>query len=184
MTEPHWSEVFQNVSTGIAVLAGGGLAIWKWWLEEFIRNKREVPSLDGDLTWRVVNKTPDSWEVTLEALWRNRSAYSISLHTDKTLIKLFEIEAADIDKNRIRPDLCPEREPDAKIYPLKHYNLYWLEPDTETLMREHIVLKSERRYFLVWTIPSKNNPKRYWTRTLMVSTRSGKSADTNSEANA
>jgi hypothetical protein len=45
MTELHWSEVFSNAATGVAVLVGGGLAIWNWWLAELLRSLKVFPAL-------------------------------------------------------------------------------------------------------------------------------------------
>jgi len=165
----HWSEVFSNVATGVAVLVGGGLAIWNWWLAELLRSRREFPALDGELSWQIVDKSYQGWHGTLNALWRNRSPKSISLHTERSEIILFEVGPDDIEGRRIRP----EREPEARIFPISHHESYWLEPNTESIMREHLCLESDKLYFLVWTVRRKRQPDKYWSRSLLVSTKCG-----------
>jgi len=169
MTELHWSEVFSNAATGVAVLVGGGLAIWNWWLAELLRSRRVFPALDGELRWRLVDKSDQGWHGTLDALWRNRSPNSISLHTINSKIELFEVGPDDIEDHRIRP----ERKPEAQFSPLSQDKPYWVAPNTASIMREHLWLESDKLYFLTWTVRRKNQPDKYWSRSLLVSTKCG-----------
>jgi hypothetical protein len=125
--------------------------------------------LDGELSWRLVDKSDQGWHGTVDALWRNRTPNSISLNTIDSKIKLFELGPDDIVDHRIRPG----RKPDAQFSPLLQHKPYWVAPNTASIMREHLCLESGKLYFLTWTVRRKKHPKKYWSRSLLVSTKCG-----------
>ena len=61
----YWVTTIKDVTTNIALLTGGGWAIWKWGYSERLRERREMCSPDGTLSAIAVHLDNEKSIVTV-----------------------------------------------------------------------------------------------------------------------
>jgi hypothetical protein len=168
MDAPDISQVIQNYVTSIAIIVGGGWALWKWGFEEALRRKREIPSLDGKMSAITVTMSETKALVTLQAKWRNPGALPVKLDTKETSVEVYEVDPGAELGNLSGPD---DLEAIYTCYPLDGLDDYILEPGTDSTMQRHFVLDKSRIYLIRWIIqqrPDKpSSPAYFWSRDLI-----------------
>jgi hypothetical protein len=146
MADPHWSAIVRDVVTSAAVLLGGAWAAWKWGYGETLRRRREMPSPDGTLTATSIRVDEITTVVTLSAIWRNRGLLPICLCAKHSFVKAFRLPNKLPIGNLILEKMAPTSVAEAD------WSDYVLEPNTDTVMTEHFVLKNDGIYGFKWTI--------------------------------
>lgn len=126
----------------IGVIIAGSWILFKWLYEEKIRQRKEVPSLDGKLTTTFVVLDKDKKLVTIEALWNNRSPFSIYMDLNMSRIDIYKIPAhlhLDTPALTLKKDLG---EPICSYKFLLHMVEvdYFLEPNSQSSIISHFVL--------------------------------------------
>jgi len=131
--EPQLSTIIKDYATAVALLAGGAWAYWRFRYDQALRRNREMAQPDGVLTVHWVDAgAGDRVIVTLEGLWRNRGPLMIELCAEHSYVKVFHVGST--------PPIGPLHldEPFLEIPPW--WSTYVLEPNTESLLQEHITL--------------------------------------------
>lgn len=149
MPEPNIAEVVKDLATACAIVVGGGWALWKWSYGEVLRKRREMASPDGTLSANSVILDDERAAVTLNALWRNRGPLAIELCAKHTGVELFEVvEAAALGRLQLGANVSARCLSVAK----PTWSAYVMEPNTDSVMNEHFVLKRGILYGFRWTI--------------------------------
>jgi hypothetical protein len=149
MSAPYWSTIVKDLVTAAGLILGGIWAGWKWGYGETLRKRREMPSPDGVLSATAVQLRNGTTAVTLNALWRNRGALPIELCSTHSGVEAFKLnEAAPIGTLRL--------EKGSNVTPFEvskpSWTNYIMEPNTDSVMREHFVLNNGVVYAFKWTI--------------------------------
>jgi hypothetical protein len=144
MPEPHISTIIKDYATAVALLAGGAWAYWRWRYEQAVRQGREMASPDGTLSVSSVDLDSEHVIATLNALWRNRGPLLIELCAEHSSVRVFVVEGS--------PPVGPLTldEPFLEIPPW--WSMYVLEPNTESIMQEHLTLERGRVYAFRWRL--------------------------------
>ena len=91
MAAPDWPASVENIVASVAIVAGGGWAVWKWGYGETLRKRREFPDLDGTLTAASVPLPGGKAYLTLQAVWRNPGAVPVRV---SPICRLFDAMAS------------------------------------------------------------------------------------------
>ncbi len=149
MAEPQWSAIVKDIVTSAAVMLGGVWAAWKWGYGETLRRRREMPSPDGTLTATSVPIDDTTTAVTLNAIWRNRGPLPIELCAAHSVVEAFKLSNS-LPKGNLILLAGKEIESIAVVKPM--WNVYVLEPNTDSVITEHFVLDRNYVYGFKWTI--------------------------------
>ena len=137
--------VFQFIKEwipSIGVIIAGLWIFFKWLYEEKLRQKKEMPSLDGKLTAVVIPLGKYKKLITIEALWNNRSPLPIYMDLNKCKIDIYEIS----DNLKLEtPSLTLKSDLGQPICSYKFLlNMvevdYFFEPNTQSTIINHFVL--------------------------------------------
>jgi hypothetical protein len=168
MDAPHISEIVENYATAAALILAGFWALWKWWLEEMRRRRREIPSVDGKLSAVTTDLNETKALVTLDAAWRNPGVLPVELDVKKTCVNVYELnENLTLGRMSASDVLVPIY----KSYPLSDWEEYILESSTDSTLQEHFVFDKGKAYFIRWEIYQHlTNPSSFaysWVRDLV-----------------
>lgn len=141
-----FSTIVRNYATALALLAGAGVAIWKWGFEERLRKRREIASPDGFLSSTTIPLGSDKVIVTLEAKWGNRGRFSIYLDEHNSYVSAIQIEETERSGT-----LLKERNEEFVKAPLFH-GPYIMEPNTESVMHQHFIMPRSGVFLFRWVI--------------------------------
>jgi len=145
MPEPHLSTILKDYATALALLAGGAWALWRFRYEQTLRRSREMAQPDGVLTVHCVDADAgDRVIVTLEGLWRNRGPLMIELCAEHSYVKVFRVESA--------PPIGPLQPGEHILQIPPWWSTYVIEPNTESLLQEHIALDRGQVYLFRWRL--------------------------------
>lgn len=171
MTALEVSTIVRNYVIAGATIFAGSWTFWKWGFIEWLRRRREGPAIDGVVEHKEVElPNNENLLITIEATWRNCSVYPVYIDTRKTRIDLFQlpskIEVGPIVTNK---DLG---EPRHRLKPYEDMNSFILEPNTNSVLQHHFILKRNNTYLLRWKLY--RNPKQHdetlfaWTKELVI----------------
>jgi hypothetical protein len=149
MAEPQWTTVMKDIVTSAAVILGGGWAAWKWGYGETLRRRREMPSPDGTLTATSVRLNDETAAVTLNAIWRNRGPLPIELCAKHTVVEAFILNESLPIGHLV---LIPGEKIESVSVVKPTWDLYVLEPNTDSAMTEHFTLNHNYTHGFRWTI--------------------------------
>ena len=138
-------EVFQFIKDwipSIGVIIAGLWIFFKWLYDEKLRQKKEMPSLDGKLTATSIPLGENKKLVTIEALWNNRSPLPIYMDINKCKIDIYKIPET---LNLETPDLTLKSDLGLPICSYKFLLHmvevdYFFEPTSESTIINHFVL--------------------------------------------
>jgi hypothetical protein len=154
----NWKDAVTAIATALAVT----LAAWKWYFQELIRRKQEIPSIDGDIELEIVESPGNNVGLFLNTIWNNRGTVPIFLNTLETVFEIYEIDtstapiaidqAARAAKNR-HPhilDTVGSNENAARMilqfHPIKDARWFMLEPKTKSHIQATVILKADCVY--------------------------------------
>jgi hypothetical protein len=127
----------------IGVIVAGTWILFKWLYEEKLRQKKEMPSLDGKLTITSIPLGENKKLLTVEALWNNRSPLPVYMDFPKCRIEIYTIPPDLKLPNgglTLKTDLGDPLICYYFLLPVVTYN-YFLEPNTESIIINHFVLQ-------------------------------------------
>jgi hypothetical protein len=133
-----------------ALLVAGTWVCFNWVVAERLRRRREVIAIDSALNARAVDLPERKCAVTLEATFRNRTPFTVNVDTVATRIDVFTIPP-DIALGYLdtREDLG---EPVFRAYPYKNMNQFVFEPNTDSILQHHFILKQGAVYLFRWKL--------------------------------
>ncbi len=138
MADIHPATIARDVVLTLCALAGGIWAWWRWCYEERLRRFRDFPAIDGEISGAAFEVDGDKSLVQVSVTWRNRGKLPVNIDCSKTSILVREIDK-DVPPGPIElgflDDTCLHR-----FYPLRHRRQYILEPGTESLITQFVVL--------------------------------------------
>jgi hypothetical protein len=149
MAGPHISTVIKDYVTAAAIVLGGAWALWRWTYGEILRRRREMASPDGTLSVGSVEIAMDLVAVTVNALWRNRGPLLIALCSEHSDLKVYRL-ASSLSEGPLSIHEPTISQLVAKVSPW--WDTYVMEPNTESLLQEHIALRRGYVYAFRWRI--------------------------------
>jgi hypothetical protein len=122
--------------TSVAIVVGGGWAIWRFGHAEWLRRRAEIPSLEG--TSSIAEMCALEGErvaVSLRWNWRNAGTRPVYVDDERSFVEIYRL-AGDIG-NFVDPRQQQETLNSLKVgghHPLRGYGFYMLEPSTTSSM--------------------------------------------------
>jgi hypothetical protein len=150
MTNPEWATFIKDIATTIGIFVGGGWTIWKWSISEWLRRRKEIPSLDSKIKSTTVIASGDHALVSFEFLWRNRGQLTVPIDSKRSVCQVFELPQSV----RVGPlsDQVTQLTPQFEDFFLKRLKEYTLEPNTERTIQCQFVLPSKTVYVVRITL--------------------------------
>lgn len=143
MADPHWSQIFKDLATGIGLLGAGGWAIWRWGFAEAIRRRREAAYVEVTLSARVHAEAGELCLASISLEWHNTGVESL---TASSRLDCYILSDPPWDspflqnvEELLRPNFSKDLEGQRN-----------LGPGTRGIIEEFLVLKPSRLYFFVW----------------------------------
>jgi hypothetical protein len=122
--------------TSVAIVVGGGWAMWRFGHAEWLRRRAEIPSLEGSSsTPEICRFGDDRIAVSLRWTWRNAGTRPVYIDDVRSFVAIYRL-AGEIG-NFVDPRQQKETLTRLKVgvhYPLEGYGLYMLEPNTTSSM--------------------------------------------------
>ena len=152
-----WWIVAENGIAPVALVVGGGWAAWKWQYLEGLRRRREMPAPDGELTATSVPFSDEKAYLSLHALWRNRGNLPIEVCAEHSFIEYCELKG-DPPVGSLRWGAASPLD-DVKRVAVP-WDLFVMEPQTESQLTEHFVVATGAVYAFRWEICLGDAPER------------------------
>lgn len=149
MTASQTATIVKDYATAAAIVVAGLWALWRWIHAEMLRRGREMASPDGTLTASWVELSADSIIVTLNAVWRNRGPLPIELCPEHSKVSVYALKT---DNHVGVLNIHENTSSDLVVDIPPWWSTYVFEPNTESLMQEHVVLGRGRVYAFRWRI--------------------------------
>jgi hypothetical protein len=153
-----WKDAITAIATVLAVV----LAAWKWFFQEWLRRRQEIPSIDGDIELELVASIGNNVGLFLNTIWNNKGTVPIYLNTRKTAFEVYEIDTSiapvAIDqaeraaKHRIPHvvDTVGDNVKAARMvlqfHPIKDARWFMLEPKTKSRIQASMILSRDCVY--------------------------------------
>jgi hypothetical protein len=132
------------------VLLAAFLGIWKWGFEESLRKRREVPSVQGELSSSITRHTTDTAIVSILATWATKSPARVEVDVERTSIAVFRIPAEHpIGSLIVNPESV---EAVARVFPFRNLNRLSFGPNNEHTYASNFILKVSQRYLIRWRL--------------------------------
>jgi hypothetical protein len=148
MRDTPISTVIRDYATVVAIIIGGGWALWRWRFDEWLRRHRDFPALDGEIRTVEAKLNDRDIFVMVNALWRNRAKLPVKLDTAKTFVKVYKLghtlPTGPFDPQTVEP-FCTAR-------PLSGASNYTLEPGTDSIMQQCLVLPANEIVLIHWAV--------------------------------
>lgn len=167
MADTHWATVVKDITTVVGIVVGGGWALWKWGIAEWLRRSREIPALDASLRGDSVFVAADSTLVVFKSVWRNRGPWPIELDPNRTVCQIYRLPNA-LNPGPLRAQVA-ELKPEYEDHPLQGLTDYTLEPSTESTLQSQFVVSTNSLYFVrlrLYQLATED----FWKRELVWST--------------
>lgn len=168
---PEGSEIARNLVTAVGIVLGGFWAFWKWSLSEFIRRRTEIPSMDGDISYRAIPHKPGELILSVSCKWRNASNLPIEVNTQATSFWVFEVPEGS-KHGPIGPRMGNLNQVYERL-PWEHWPSAVLEPGTNSELQAHFLVKAGNTYIVscrLEAITKPEKPKQVWVRELVCTT--------------
>ena len=140
------SVITRNFATAFAVVITAALAIWKWGFEERLRQRKEVPSPDGNLAYKIESMRKDFALLTVTAEWRNKGSLPIHLNNSLSTVSVYLVDE--------KHELGTLKSQDCSV--LINSQLcdgeYIMEPNTDSIMQKHFVVPAGKLILVKWVI--------------------------------
>ncbi len=122
--------------TSLAILVGGVWAVWRFGHEEWLRNRAEIPTLEGNSsTPEICSFGADLVAVSLRWTWRNAGTRPVYVDSERSFVEIYHLAGEGgkfVDPRQHKEMFTPFKV--GSHYPLKGYGFYMLEPTTSSSM--------------------------------------------------
>ena len=120
--------------TSVAIVVGGGWAVWRFGHTEWLRRRAEIPSLEGSTNAPDICAFDDSRvAVSLRWSWRNAGTRPVYIDDQRTFVEIYRL-AGDIGSFVDPRQQLGMLAPLSAHHPLNGYGFYMLEPGTTSSM--------------------------------------------------
>ncbi len=150
MSNDDLSIVVRNYVIAAGIGLGGLWAFWKWSFSEWLRQRKNMPAVDGDLSADSVALNDEKIVLSLSALWRNRGDHPVYIDHEATRIDVYKIDE-DIGEGAFEPKTSLG-EPIFQSRPHHDFEAFVLEPRTESLLKTHYILLTGEVYLFRWKL--------------------------------
>jgi hypothetical protein len=157
----------------IAVVAWGVWLLFQWSFGEWLRRKKEIPSLEGKLSASIIPCENGTQLVTVAALWNNHSPLAINLDVKKCHIDVYRVDAGMLKETGVLVLESDLGKPICHHLFLNDLGGLFLEPNTPSTLINHFVLKPGI-YGIRMELYIKNQNRGWW-KELVVDVRAPKS---------
>lgn len=121
--------------TSAAIVVGGAWAIWRFSHAEWLRQRAEIPSLEGNSRNPEIYALDDNRvAVCLRWTWRNAGTRPVYIDDEFSFVEIISLKGlvGDFIDPRQQKELLDYKV--AHHFPLKGYGSYMLEPNTTSTM--------------------------------------------------
>ncbi len=150
MNEVELSTVIRNYVMIAGIVLGGLWAFWKWSFSEWLRQRKDMPAVDGELSTESEVLNGEKVILSLGAIWRNRGDHPVHIDHEATRVDVYKINK-DIVEGPFEPK-DNLGEPLFRTRPYHDMKGFILEPKTESLLKTHYVLQAGEVYFFRWKL--------------------------------
>lgn len=147
MSDPHWSQIFKDLATGVGLLGTAAWAVWRWGFSERIRRRREIPHVEIALAARIHAEAEKLCIASLSLEWHNSGVEPISASSriDGYLLKDAPWDSPFLP-DLLRPSFSKDVEGERTF-----------GPGARGTIDEFLVLEPRRLYFFVWWINAESD---------------------------
>ena len=143
MTDSQTLAIVKDIVTIVGILIAGCWAAWRWSFGERLRRRREMAAPDGGLSITEIATADVLAVVTVHATWRNRGPVPIELCREHTRTEVIELRSG----LSIGPIDLYDQQKASLVFSIEPWwKTYIMEPLTESVLQEHIVLKRGEVY--------------------------------------
>lgn len=144
------SSVVSNYVSAVAIVIGGVWVIWKWGFSEWLRRRKEIPSVEGSLETEATPIAEEKIAVTLNARWINKSGLPVYIDHSLTRVDVYSVNTEICLGNLVpKHDLG---DPIIRARPYEDMDGFILEPNTNNLLQTHYVLEPKKTYLFRWKL--------------------------------
>jgi len=174
MDEIQLSSVIKNYVTSSAIVLGGFWAFWKWSFSEWLRKRKEMAAVDGELIIESQTQVGEKIVLSLNAMWCNKSSHPVSIDQKSTQVDVFLI-SKELKEGVVDPGVDLGN-PVIVFKPFEHLRGYYLEPNTDSLIKTHFALNRGEVYLFRWRLYNDSNENdklvSFWIKELIYKTES------------
>lgn len=149
--------IIKDLVTTLGILIAGLWAIWKWGFEQKIKENREMPVLDGQLSVSALSLNDDQIIVTLNLQCKNSGLIPIQIETVLTKICIYKLNT-HMMIGRFSPESF-KLTPVITVYPHEDRANIIFEPYAEGVLQEHFIIDRQGVYFICWELYRKRFKK-------------------------
>jgi hypothetical protein len=123
--------------TCVAIIVGGGWAMWRFGHAEWLRRRAELPSLEGNSsTPEICAFSKDCVAVSLRWTWRNAGTRPVHIDDQRSFVEIYRLagDTGDFIDPRQQKETALAPLKVGVHNPLKGYGFYMLEPGTTSSM--------------------------------------------------
>jgi len=132
----------KDIVTTIAIILGVIGAAWKWFFEEWLRRRSDIPSLSGEISVKTTPFSADRALLQIDSDWINNGTFPAYIDPDTLEVSVFSIKP-EAEVGFLKPDHPPGPKV-AKILPKKKWIGYFFEPKTKSSVQTVAVVESGR----------------------------------------
>jgi hypothetical protein len=146
-TGPTLAADIKDWLTVAAILAAGGWAVWRFYHQEWLRWRSEVPALEGSNPPReIVCQDDKTCIVSLRWTWRNAGNRPLYVNVGACKVEIYRIPDGHygvIDPRQQAEALGP---PAFTHHPLADFSPYMFEPGTTSTLLTPVALPADHSY--------------------------------------
>jgi hypothetical protein len=139
-------EEIKDIVTAIAIVLGVAGAAWKWFFEEWLRRRSDIPSLSGEIAVKAVPFSANRALLQIDSEWTNNGNFPAYIDPETLEVSIFSIRP-DIQVGFLKSGRPPGPKV-AKILPKKKWLGYFFEPKTKSTVQTVAVVESGRSYLV------------------------------------
>jgi len=140
------TEDLKNVVTIVAIVLGVMGAAWKWFFEEWLRRRGDVPSLSGEITAKAIPLSSERGLLQIESVWINNGIFPAYVDHDTLEVSIIALDR-DAKVGFIKSD-CPPGSKIANIFPRKNWMGYFFEPKTKSTIQTAAIVDRGQAYLV------------------------------------
>jgi hypothetical protein len=142
MGDPTLAEQVKDWATSVAIVVGGGWALWRFGHTEWLRRRAEIPSLEGGSTAPEACVFLDGRAVvSLRWIWRNTGSRPVYINDKESVVEVYRLQGdvgTFVDPRQQSEALEPFRI--GTHLPLAGFGWYRFEPNTTSSIMTAIIL--------------------------------------------
>jgi hypothetical protein len=137
----------RDIAATIAIVLGVAGGAWKWFFEEWLRRRRDIPSLSGEISAKVMPFSDSRALLQIDSEWTNNGNFPAHIDPNTLEVNIYLIKP-DTQVGFMKSGRPPGPRV-AKILPRKKWIGYFFEPKTKSMVQTVAVVETARSYLVV-----------------------------------